>query len=126
MIHKWYMSVADKEEGHDLLFVDTFTCCRVPAVLYLGPQAKWIIIHDLEPPGPEVYQWALLDDFLRPWRKYLLKPEGVVGAGYPIPWTGLFSRKPLDVEALNDVVAIEALRLWGREARLEECQWEGH
>ena len=79
-----------------------------------------IIIHDLEPPGPEVYKWGMLDEFLKFWRKYLHKPGGKVGR-YPIPWTGLYCRDPLPLGKLNEVVKKDSQRLWERETKgLEE------
>lgn len=118
----FYIRTAEEESPFDLLFVDTFTSCRVPSVSTLGAKARWIIIHDLEPPGPEVYQWPLLRAFLEPWNKYIHKPLGNVGNGHQIPWTGICSRDPLPLERLNEVVVRESQRLWGKDTALEEVE----
>lgn len=103
----------------DLLFVDTFACCRVPAVLALAPKAKWMIIHDLEPPGLEVYEWGRLDKFLRPWTKVILKPPGIVRHS-PIPWTMLCVKGSIPVNELNEVILPEGRELWDVDCELEE------
>jgi len=111
-ICNYYESLANELDLFDLLFVDTFTACRIPAVLYLGRIAKTIIIHDLEPPGPEVYEWHRLDEFLKDWNKYIHKPMGHVGNGHQIPWTGLYSKTELPLDELNKAMEPESLRLW--------------
>jgi len=116
----YYQRLATEFKPFDLLFVDTFTACRVPAVLYLGTLAEYIIIHDLEPPGPEVYEWERLDDFLKGWKQYLHKPMGHVGNGHQIPWTGLFSRKEIPLDELNKAMEPESIRLWKEHTPLVE------
>lgn len=120
----FYTKLTDKTAPFDLLFVDTFTACRVPAISTLGVKAQWIIVHDLEPPGPEVYRWDLVEPFLKPWRKYIHKPMGMIGSGHQIPWTGLYSRLHLPLEELNKVVERESQRLWNRNTYLELIQEE--
>jgi len=116
----YYGKLATELGPVDFLFVDTFTACRVPATLSLGPLAEYIIIHDLEPPGPVVYEWARLDDFLKGRRKYIHMPMGQIGNGHQIPWTGLFSRKPIPLEDLNEAMKPESVRLWNSFTPLVE------
>lgn len=125
VIKNFYEDMAEAEGSFDLLFVDTFTACRVPATVALGQKARWIILHDLEPPGPEVYEWPRLQSFLQPWRKYMHRPQGSIGNGHQIPWTGLYSILHVDLEALNKVVERESLRLWGQKIPLELVPEEG-
>jgi hypothetical protein len=110
----YYENLSKRLYPCDLLFVDTFTACRIPAVLYLGRIAETIIIHDLEPPGPEVYEWHRLDEFLKDWNKYIHKPMGHVGNGHQIPWTGLYSMDELSLplDELNEAMKPESMRLW--------------
>jgi len=109
-------------EPFDLLFVDTFTACRVPAVLHLGHLAEYIIIHDLEPPGPEVYEWSRLDEFLFGWNKLIHKPEGYINKAHKIPWTGLYSKTELPLDQLNEAMKDESERLWKSFQPLEEIK----
>jgi len=118
----YYKTIAGGLGHHNLLFVDTFTACRVPAVLHLGDLAEQIIIHDLEPPGPEVYEWERLDDFLSQWNSYIHKPLGHVGHGHQIPWTGLYSKTPLPLDQLNEAMKPESERLWNNFTPLKEIK----
>jgi hypothetical protein len=121
-IMEWYKFLGTGLNEFDFLFVDTFTACRVPAVLGLGHLAKYIMIHDLEPPGPEVYEWKRLDGFLKDWKKYIHKPLGQVGNGHQIPWTGLYSRTPLPRGQLSNAMRDESKRLWNDFTPLEEIK----
>lgn len=114
-----YADWAKKENSFDLLFVDTFTCCRVPAIACFGLKAKWIISHDHEPPGDEVYQWPMLDPFFAPWFKYSHRPEGMVAGKHQIPWTNLYSREELDLEEINKYLLPESRRLWDMDTEME-------
>lgn len=111
-ICEYYGKLATELDQVDLLFVDTFTACRVPATLSLGTLAKHIIIHDLEPPGPVVYEWARLDEFLKTRKKYIHMPMGQIGGRHQIPWTGLFSLEELPLDDLNKAMEPESRRLW--------------
>ena len=118
-ICKLYSDWAKEQGSFDLLFVDTFTCCRVPATACFGLKAKYIISHDHEPPGEEVYNWSMLDPFLAPWYKYTHRPDGKINGVHQIPWTNLYSREELDIDALNSVLLPESRRLWGVDTKLE-------
>jgi len=111
-MEKYYKSCVEKIKPFDLLFVDTFTACRVPAVLSLGQLSQHIIIHDMESPGPEVYEWDRLADFLSGWNKVIHKPLGHVGHGHQIPWTGFYSTEPIPLAELNEGMKEESKRLW--------------
>jgi len=117
-ICKWYTSLAARQPPFDFLFVDTLLSCRVPAAETLGCKAQLILIHDLEPPGPEVYEWPRLRTFLKDWCHYIHRPMGRVNKVHQIPWTGLYSREPLNLDALNDVVRRESKELWGLDVGL--------
>lgn len=104
----------------DFLFVDTFTCARVPAMLHLSEYADLILLHDLEGGSPEHYNYELLGDTFDEWHRYRHAPEGFVNKTHQIPWTDLFSREPLDVERLNRTVKQASLWLFGTYAELEE------
>lgn len=108
----YYENLEKDFDAFDLLFVDTFTVCRVPAVFSLGGISEYIIIHDLEPPGPEVYQWEMLDDFFKGWNKWIHKPIGHVAKIHQIPWTGLYSRTELPIKEINEAMFDECTRLW--------------
>lgn len=121
----FYEQLAAPMRGYDLLFVDTFTSCRVPAIRALGTRARYIIIHDMEPPGPEVYEWARLNKFLEGCSLYFHRPEGKVAGAYQIPWTVLACWKALEedvLDRLNEVVSSESEALWGRAYPLEMCK----
>jgi len=117
-IQAFYRALALEEAPVDLLFVDTFAACRVPAVLALGPKAQWIVVHDLEPPGREHYGWPRLDAFFEDWKQYVYRPP------HGSAWTGLASREPLDLDNLSHAALHEARRLWGQDVRFEEG-WYG-
>jgi hypothetical protein len=121
-ITEYYKWAGTQIKPFDLLFSDTFTACRVPSVLELGNKAKFIIIHDLEPPGPEVYEWGRLDEFFHGWYKYIHKPLGHVGHGHQIPWTGIYSKAPIDSEALSEGMREESERLWNDFTPLVEME----
>lgn len=121
-MNQYYEETAKGLNPFDLLFVDTYTACRVPAVLKLGNLAEYIIIHDLEPPGPEVYEWGRLDEFLSEWKSYIHKPLGHVGHGHQIPWSGLYSKSPIPLDQLNEAMKPESERLWNDFVPLEEVK----
>ena len=123
-IRLFYDTLGYKTAPFDLLFVDTFTACRVPAIMALGKKAKWIVIHDLEPPGCEVYGWPLLEVCVNTWKGYVNKPTGRTKHCRTIAWTGVYSRDPLPLKELNEVVRTESRLLWGTDSILEKVEGE--
>ena len=118
-IYEYYENLAKQFDHINLLFVDTFTACRVPAILNLGPKATYIILHDVEPPGPIVYSLDKLDTFFRRWNKYIHRPLGKIGGNHPIPWTGFFSRAAIPLQDINAEMEAESIRLWDKKTILE-------
>jgi len=106
----------------DFLFVDTFACARVPAFINLSPFADLVVLHDLEPNSPEFYCYELLEDAMVGWYHYRFAPEGYIAKVHRIPWTDIFSYRPLPLELLQRVVDCHAKKLWGFTVELEEVE----
>lgn len=119
-ICNWYNTLADSLDPFDFLFMDDYLSCRVPATLSLGNKAQIILVHDMEPQSQNVYEWDRLDDFFKPWHKYIHKPMGFVNKKHQIPWTGVYSRFPLDLKTINDIVVPRSWDLWNQNVGLEE------
>ena len=119
VIRCFYYQLALQEPPLDLLFVDSFTVCRVPAVLELGRLAHSIIIHDID--STEHFEWSCLNDFLKGYHKYQLRPQLNVDNKYPVPWTGLFCKTPLGTvfQDMDNLVRESAKALWGIPFELE-------
>jgi len=106
-----------------LLFVDTFSAARVPAAITLSPFADMFIIHDTEPGSWEYYDWNLLKGNISGFQAYRFAPEGVINFAHRLPHTMLFSRRLLDVGALQPEIDKEASLLWGATFPLERIPW---
>jgi len=116
---KWYEAMGKIWKPFDFLFVDTFRCARVTAMKNFSPSAQVVLLHDLEPPSPEYYQYHLMGDCMKDFHKYLFAPKGTFGGHHNIPWTALYSREFLDLEKFRPVTNSESQRLWGMDAELE-------
>jgi hypothetical protein len=113
----------------DLLFVDTFRPCRVPALTHLGPKAKMIILHDMEKDSPRYYKYDMVEDMLkRDFYVYHYRPLGEIN-GHTIPWTDFYVRKQAGLmnaqsltvmEELNYIAGRESHNLWGFFTHFDE------
>jgi len=99
---------------HDLLFVDTFTAARVPAIVHLGPLADVIVIHDTEKDHPVGYGLGEADEVLQGMWRYSYQPHGMTAEWHEFTWTEVFSRKELDFRGLTEAAAPAAMDLWGQ------------
>jgi len=117
---RFYKIVARRIGQIDFLLVDTFRCARVIAATHLSPQADVIMLHDVRPSSREYYQYHKLDKLFEKWYRYEHRPKGNVCKGHFIPWTALYSRKPLNLALLQPAIKKESLRLWKQEVGLEE------
>lgn len=108
-------------EPCDFLFVDSFACARVPAMLHLTDGAQMVLLHDLERNSPEFYSYHLIGNKMKGWWRYRYAPLGMISKEHVIPWTDLFARQELSSEELlkmQVVIDAEADRLWGFSAKL--------
>ncbi len=96
----------------DLMLDDTHLCARLPAIRYLHPKVRMIIVHDMCPQFRTWYGYQYIKDILTGWYCYMHKPVGKIGGTHPIPWTGLYSRDPLPVDEMDVFVKEESMRLW--------------
>jgi hypothetical protein len=103
---------------HGLLFVDTFTAARVPAINKLGPLADVIAIHDTEASHACGYGYYECEALLSTLYHYSYRPEGHTEEFHRFTATDIFSRIPLDVRALSELAASHAISLWGHTAPL--------
>ena len=119
LLQEFYSGLAKSLPPYGFLFVDTYRCARVPAALALAPQADVVLLHDAEPSSRDFYRYHLLDAMWRGWHRYEHRPEGRVARTHALPWTALYSREPLPLEAMQAPIVRESMRLWGQEVRLE-------
>lgn len=114
-------------DNHDFLFVDTFTCARVPAILNLSKRTKMMMIHDWEDTSPWHYNYELIEDAIRGWYRYRFAPPGVIAQSHKIPWTDLFTRFSIDgqMERLQEVVDYHAKILWGFSTKIVDITSKG-
>lgn len=103
---------------HCLLFVDTFTAARVPAVNMLGPLADVVVIHDTEREHATGYGYGECAGLLSGLWHYSYRPEGGTPEWHAYPHTDIFSRVPLDVAAVARLAEGHAVALFGRPAPL--------
>jgi len=103
----------------DFLFVDTFTCARVPAMIHLTQYAEMVMLHDLEGNSPQHYNFEEIGDVMKGWYRYRFAPEGMVNKIHQVPWTDLFSRRMLDTDKLQPVIDRESEKLWGFSGQLQ-------
>lgn len=108
-----YAGVAAQVGRHRLLFVDTFTAARVPAVTELGPLADVIAIHDTEADHPDGYRLGEAEGLLKGMHRYSYQPHGWTTEWHRFTWTEVFSREVLDLRALTEAAAPAAAELWG-------------
>ncbi len=116
-----YKERAQELAPYDLLFMDTFRAGRVSAVKELLPKAKMLVLHDVEGPSYDYYQFGELEEILKGLHRYEHRPNREV-SGHSVPWTALYTRSPIDLDKVNEHVAIEAERLWGVGDVLEEIK----
>jgi len=109
-LDEMYRGYAERIGRHELLFVDTFTAARVPAVLHLGPLAEVIAIHDTERDWPMGYGLGECEEVLSGMHRYSYQPHGQTAEFHPWTWTEVFSRWPLDQRQLT-----EAARPWAAD-----------
>ena len=102
----------------DLLFVDTFTAARVPALIHFGPLARVIVIHDTENDQPDGYALGQAMAAFRGRYRYSYMPCGHTAEHHPFTWTDIFSQEPLDAALLVAMAHPHARELWGREMPL--------
>jgi len=116
----FYQDMAAEIEPIDVLFIDTFRCCRVLAAQTLSSKAQVVVLHDTEPQSTEWYRWDLLGDCFQGWHRASHRPPWQIQGRFPVPWTDIYSRDPLPWDEMNEIVAQESIRLWGGESRVEE------
>jgi hypothetical protein len=97
----------------DFLFVDTFTACRVPAMIHLSQFADVVMLHDTEGQSPQHYNFDQIGNRLDGWQRYRYAPEGMVKGQWPIPWTDVWSREVLDLTEIQPIADRESEKLWG-------------
>lgn len=117
----WARNFQKTKRSFDLLFVDTFSAARVPAVLAFRKFAQMFIIHDVEPGSWEYYDWHLIEP-CEGFHCYLFRPEGYINTHHRIPWTRLYSRQELDVQLLQKTIDEEAMKLWAFSSPLEKIK----
>lgn len=109
-----YARYAEEFVEIDLLFVDTFTAARVPAIQHFGPLARIIAIHDTEADHPMGYGLGECEEVLAGMWRYSYQPHGQTAEFHRFTWTEIFSREPLDQRALTEAAAPAAMALWGQ------------
>lgn len=117
----YYKGMAKIIDYCDMLFVDTFRAARVPALMYLGPISRNIILHDLEGNSPAYYEYDRVKGSLTThfWR-YTYRPKGYIN-GHVIPWTNLYTSLPISsFDELNKDACFESRRLWGMDVCFEK------
>jgi hypothetical protein len=115
-----YGGYTEQLDPPDLLFVDTFACARVFALAALAPMSDVVVLHDSEPAVAAYYRLQDALPFLdrpHPRNHYSYRP-GVIIDGRSVPHTDLWSRRELDIAALQSVADPLALELWGQTAPL--------
>jgi len=122
-VDDWYANL--DMNPFDFLFVDTYTCARVPAMIYLSKYARMVMLHDLEKNSPEFYNFELIDDAMDGWHRYRFAPVGKVNKIHAVPWTDLFTKDEIELEELQPVVDKAAQSLWGFSTTLTNITGEG-
>ena len=118
-IGAFYCTIESSAPMVDLLFVNTFQCCSVRAVMALAKKAKWIILHNVEPSAYERYGWRELDDMMAHRKKYIHRPPN-----QQTHWTGMYSTSHLPLREINAIVRNESIDLWDEESQLVEIgEW---
>lgn len=111
----FYRSLAVNGE---ILFMDTFRACRVMAIESLGDKADMIVLHDTELQSWGYYGLPRIlpmrDRIGYSFRPAFQRAESIV------PWTDIWSRQPIDLEAFNAVAGPAAVALWGSPVELKE------
>jgi len=106
----------------EFVLIDTYRCARVSAALALAPRTGLMMLHDVRPSSRDFYQYYRLDETFKDWYRYEHRPEGMINRAHIIPWTALYSREPLDLDALQEPIIKESERLWGQSVGLEEIR----
>lgn len=115
----FYSMIGSSTSMVDLLFVDTFPCCTIPAVLALAKKAKCVILHNVEPSAYERYGWRALDIVMSCRKKYIHRPPK-----QQTHWTGVFSTGRLPLREINAIVRNESIDLWDEPSQLIEIgEW---
>ena len=117
-IERFYVSVP--LESSAFVLIDTYRCARAIAAKVLMERTGLMMLHDVRPSSRDYYHYHDLDEPLADWHRYEHRPEGMINVSHAIPWTALYSREPLDLEALNVPIVEESKRLWNLDVGLEE------
>ena len=107
---------------YDFALIDTFRCARVAAARVLMRRTQILMLHDVEPKSRDFYDYHALDADLAGWHRYEHRPMGFINSVHQIPWTALYSREPLDLDAMQPHVIADSERLWGLSVGLEEIR----
>jgi len=105
---------------YGFVLIDTFRCARVSAALALAPRTGLMMLHDVRPSSRDFYRYHELDETFKDWHRYEHRPQGMINKAHIIPWTALYSREPLDLDALQGPIIKESERLWDQSVGLEE------
>jgi len=119
-IERFYSAAFTEHAPYDFVLIDTFRCARVAAAKALAGRTDLMMLHDVRPSSRGFYRYHELDDMFKDWHRYEHRPQGMINKAHIIPWTALYSREPLDLDALQGPIIKESERLWGQSIGLEE------
>ncbi|MHA1344998.1 MAG: hypothetical protein ACTSO3_01225 [Candidatus Heimdallarchaeaceae archaeon] len=116
-----YEKLAKDLSPCDFLFMDTFRAARVPATKQLLSKANMLLLHDVEGPSYDYYQFNEIQEILKGWFRYEHRPDNIrINKKHMVPWTALYTRERIDLEKVNEEVIIESKRLWNEPIIMKE------
>jgi hypothetical protein len=121
-IDTFYRHIVAGDGFWNFILIDTFRSVRVLAAAILLDHTDLLMLHDVEPKSRDFYGYHALDADLAGWHRYEHRPLGFINSVHQIPWTALYSREPLDLDAMQPHVIADSERLWGLSVGLEEIR----